>query len=133
MAAGQEAGVWVPLPVRRVPLLLHHDGVQRVHLCELAHVWGLTIGQATCRGSGPPFLCNTRPGRTRVMRPLEGCARGVRLSHAVHRPPLLSWWPRLSLPPPLLPVLLVLPPTQPPSPAHPLPASPLPCEDPTST
>ncbi|KAK7815792.1 hypothetical protein U0070_025252, partial [Myodes glareolus] len=43
MAAGQEARVWVPLPVRRVPLLLHHDGVQRVHLCELAHVWGLMI------------------------------------------------------------------------------------------
>lgn len=46
VAAGQEARVWVPFPVWRVPVLLHHDGVQRVHLRELAHVWGPLILRA---------------------------------------------------------------------------------------
>lgn len=34
----RKLGCGVPFPIRRAPVLLHHDGVQRVHLCEPAHV-----------------------------------------------------------------------------------------------
>lgn len=74
VAAGQEAGVRMPFPVRRVPVLLHHDGVQRVHLRELAHVRGTLIHRAAHRGSVPSFLCNTRAGRTPSHRGLQGRA-----------------------------------------------------------
>lgn len=83
VAAGQEARVRVPLPVWRVPVLLHHDGVQCVHLRELAHVRGTLIYQAACRGSVPSFLCNTRPGQTRVTRaPRAGLPSLPRCSQA---------------------------------------------------
>lgn len=74
VAAGQEAGVRMPFPVWRVPVLFHHDGVQRVHLRELAHVRGTLIHRAAHRGSVPSFLCNTRPGRTPSHTGLQGRA-----------------------------------------------------------
>lgn len=40
MEAGREAGHLRPGVVRHLPLLLRHDRVQRLHLCQLAHVHG---------------------------------------------------------------------------------------------
>lgn len=40
VAAGFKAGHLCPGLVCRVPLLLRHDRVQRLHLCQLAHVHG---------------------------------------------------------------------------------------------
>lgn len=96
VAAGQEARMWVPFSVWCVPVLLHHDRVQCVHFRELAHVWGTLIYQATHQGSVPSFLCNTRPGCTPSHRGPQG--RGFHLSCAVHQPPHLPQWLRLSLP-----------------------------------
>lgn len=40
VATGFEAGRVRPRPVRRFPLLLHHDRVQRLHVCQPPHVYG---------------------------------------------------------------------------------------------
>ncbi|XP_045301391.1 sodium/potassium/calcium exchanger 3 isoform X1 [Leopardus geoffroyi] len=68
VAAGQEARVRVPFPVRCVPVLLHHDRVQRVHLCELAHVRGPLSRLATHRASVLLYCAIQDPAAPRVTR-----------------------------------------------------------------
>lgn len=119
VAAGQEARVRVPFPVRRVPVLLHHDGVQCVHVCELAHVRGPLTRPAARRALVLLFCAIQDPAAPRVTRAPSGPG-----------PPALPRWSQASAPASVAQAVPPLPAPSPPPwvpPAHPF-LSP-PCED----
>lgn len=112
VAAGQEAGVRMPFPVRRVPVLLHHDGVQRVHLRELAHVRGTLIYRPPTEAQFLLFCAIQDPAAPRVTRaPRAGLPSLPCCSQASAPASVAQALPAPSLAPPPPPG--VLPATQP--------------------